>query len=289
MKVKRINEKIDEIIEFSGIEHHIDTPVKRYSSGMYVRLAFAVAAHLDSDILIADEVLAVGDAEFQKKALGKMQDLSTGEGRTVLFVSHNMSAVKSLCNVGIVLDKGKLTYNGEINDCIEKYINRSDIFINSVTTMSFNIDESKPFQIIKLEILNDRNEHTYLFERTNEIIIRLFCISRIPIPNMYGYISIKNNNGFPIIICDSREDGNDIFNSMRKNSYTIDLCIPSCILAAGEYISDICFGSGNYKDFYIEEHRNIIKFKIKDSFSIRGNTRNSLTSLILNWKIRNED
>jgi lipopolysaccharide transport system ATP-binding protein len=99
---------MDEIVAFSGIEEHIDTPVKRYSSGMYVRLAFAVAAHLDSDILIADEVLAVGDAEFQKKALGKMQDLSTGQGRTVLFVSHNMGAVQNLCNRGIVPETGRI-------------------------------------------------------------------------------------------------------------------------------------------------------------------------------------
>jgi lipopolysaccharide transport system ATP-binding protein len=108
MKKRRITEKMDEIIAFSGIEQYIDTPVKRYSSGMYVRLAFAVAAHLDSDILIADEVLAVGDAEFQKKALGKMQDLSTGQGRTVLFVSHNMGAVRNLCNCGIVLERGRI-------------------------------------------------------------------------------------------------------------------------------------------------------------------------------------
>ena len=100
--------KIDEIVEFSGCELYIDTPVKRYSSGMTVRLAFAVAAHLEPDILIIDEVLAVGDAEFQKKAIGKMQDISKGEGRTVLFVSHNMAAVKSLCSRGIVLENGKL-------------------------------------------------------------------------------------------------------------------------------------------------------------------------------------
>ena len=110
MKKAEVSRKLDEIIAFSGIEHHIDTPVKRYSSGMYVRLAFAVAAHLDSEILIADEVLAVGDAEFQKKALGKMQDISTSQGRTVLFVSHNMGAVKSLCNCGIVLEKGRIVY-----------------------------------------------------------------------------------------------------------------------------------------------------------------------------------
>jgi lipopolysaccharide transport system ATP-binding protein len=121
MKKKQVTKKLEQIIDFSGIEHHIDTPVKRYSSGMYVRLAFAVAAHLDSDILIADEVLAVGDAEFQKKALGKMQDLSTGEGRTVLFVSHQMLAVKSLCNTGIVLNKGNIDYSGDITETIDFY------------------------------------------------------------------------------------------------------------------------------------------------------------------------
>ncbi len=121
MKRSEINRKIDEIIAFSEIDEHIDTPVKRYSSGMYVRLAFAVAANLDSDILIADEVLAVGDAEFQKRALGKMNDLSSSQGRTVLFVSHRMNAVKSLCDRGLLLDKGKIVLNDSIDKCINKY------------------------------------------------------------------------------------------------------------------------------------------------------------------------
>lgn len=108
MRKSEIKRKFDEIVEFAGVERYVDTPVKRYSSGMYVRLAFAVAAHLESEILIVDEVLAVGDAEFQKKCLGKMGDISSGEGRTILFVSHNMSAVKSLCKRGIVLENGMI-------------------------------------------------------------------------------------------------------------------------------------------------------------------------------------
>ena len=108
MRRREIDRKLDEIIDFSGVERYIDTPVKRYSSGMYVRLAFAVAAHLESEILIVDEVLAVGDAEFQKKCLGKMGEVSKGEGRTVLFVSHNISAIKNLCNIGILLRNGKI-------------------------------------------------------------------------------------------------------------------------------------------------------------------------------------
>ncbi|MCL2792947.1 MAG: ABC transporter ATP-binding protein [Spirochaetaceae bacterium] len=124
MNKREISRKMDEIIDFAGIEKHIDTPVKRYSSGMMVRLGFAVAAHLDTDILIADEVLAVGDAEFQRKALAKMGDLSTGEGRTVLFVSHNMGAVERLCNIGLILHNGVLIdKSDDIKYSIKKYLN----------------------------------------------------------------------------------------------------------------------------------------------------------------------
>ena len=121
MSKLEINRKFEEIVDFSGVERYIDTPVKRYSSGMYVRLAFAVAAHLEPEILIVDEVLAVGDAEFQKKALGKMKNVSTNEGRTVLFVSHNMLAVKSLCTRGLLLDNGKIEATGKIEDVIYRY------------------------------------------------------------------------------------------------------------------------------------------------------------------------
>ena len=122
-----ITKKLDEIIDFSGCERYIDTPVKRYSSGMMVRLGFAVAAHLDPEILVVDEVLAVGDAEFQKKAIGKMQDVSKGEGRTVLFVSHNMASVRKLCNRGILLENGSISFMGEINQTIDAYMKPSEI------------------------------------------------------------------------------------------------------------------------------------------------------------------
>jgi lipopolysaccharide transport system ATP-binding protein len=125
MRKKEITRKLDEIIDFSGVERYIDTPVKRYSSGMYVRLAFAVAAHLESEILIVDEVLAVGDAEFQKKCLGKMGDISKGEGRTVLFVSHNMAAVQNLCNKGIVLENGQIAFQGASDTSIQEYLKNS--------------------------------------------------------------------------------------------------------------------------------------------------------------------
>ena len=150
MRKKEIHRKFDEIVSFSGVERYIDTPVKRYSSGMYVRLAFAVAAHLESEILIIDEVLAVGDIEFQKKCLGKMNDVSKGEGRTVLFVSHNMGSILQLCNTCILLDKGQINAIGNSSKIIEKYYNQndnnilmvasktSDIFFNEVLSCKSN-------------------------------------------------------------------------------------------------------------------------------------------------------
>ncbi|OOV29290.1 hypothetical protein BXU11_05065 [Flavobacterium sp. LM5] len=136
MTKKEITAKLDEIIAFSGCERYIDTPVKRYSSGMTVRLAFAVAAFLEPEILVIDEVLAVGDSEFQKKAIGKMQDISKGEGRTVLFVSHNMAAVKSLCTRGIVMEQGKVVFEGGIEESVSRYLK-----VSNVENDLFNIKE----------------------------------------------------------------------------------------------------------------------------------------------------
>lgn len=122
MTKAEISRKLDEIVDFSGCERYLDTPVKRYSSGMTVRLGFAIAAHLDPEILVVDEVLAVGDAEFQKKAIGKMQDVSKGEGRTVLFVSHNMSSIQQLCNKGLLLSEGSVKFSGSVRDTIDEYL-----------------------------------------------------------------------------------------------------------------------------------------------------------------------
>lgn len=133
MTKSEIRFKFDEIVAFSGVEKYIDTPVKRYSSGMYVRLAFAVAAHLEPEILIVDEVLAVGDAEFQKKCLGKMKDVSN-QGRTVIFVSHNLVAVKSLCQRGILMERGGITFNGTADEAVEHYIKANAAQLNPVVT-----------------------------------------------------------------------------------------------------------------------------------------------------------
>ncbi len=141
MTKPEISKKLDEIIDFSGCERYIDTPVKRYSSGMTVRLGFAVAAFLEPEILVVDEVLAVGDAEFQKKAIGKMKDVSQGEGRTVLFVSHNMESIRSLCKHGVLLDKGSVGYIGEIEDVVTKYLQGTIAELTGYTMISKEYQE----------------------------------------------------------------------------------------------------------------------------------------------------
>jgi lipopolysaccharide transport system ATP-binding protein len=150
MRKKEIQRKLAEIVDFAGIERYLDTPVKRYSSGMYVRLAFAVAAHLESEILIVDEVLAVGDAEFQKKCLGKMGDVSKGEGRTVLFVSHNMDAVLNLCKGGIVLKQGLLDFVGDATSAVRCYQNNN---MNTIDTWESKRPLTNPhFTFLKCKI-----------------------------------------------------------------------------------------------------------------------------------------
>tara|TARA_B110000977_G_C11053771_1_gene483290 strand:- start:399 stop:1652 length:1254 start_codon:yes stop_codon:yes gene_type:complete len=133
MRRNEINSKLDEIIDFAGILKYVDTPIKRFSSGMQVRLGFAIAAFLEPEILIVDEVLAVGDAEFQKKAIGKMKEVSKGEGRTVLFVSHNMASVKALCNTGLVINNGGVIHQGTQNSAIEHYLDLNHLGENDIT------------------------------------------------------------------------------------------------------------------------------------------------------------
>lgn len=153
-----IGRKLDEIVDFAGVERYLDTPVKRYSSGMTVRLGFAVAAFLEPEILVVDEVLAVGDAEFQKKAIGRMQDVSRGEGRTVLFVSHNMAAVRSLCQRGIVLDKGEMVFDGTAEESVNYYTETNIQHLRSHSSEKELVRRGNPsndIRIVDVKILND--------------------------------------------------------------------------------------------------------------------------------------
>jgi lipopolysaccharide transport system ATP-binding protein len=170
MTKQEIRSKFDEIVDFAGVDKYIDTPVKRYSSGMYVRLAFAVAAFLEPEILIVDEVLAVGDMDFQKKAIGKMQDVSNKEGRTVLFVSHNMGAIARLCNKGLLMKHGQIKEFGQVNNIIQEYLNEKAQISSIYNSIE---DQTKPVQIISVKMLNSEGQLTETFVVNEDVGIEI--------------------------------------------------------------------------------------------------------------------
>ncbi len=281
MKKKEVDRKIDEIIAFSEIERHIDTPVKRYSSGMYVRLAFAVAAHLDSDILIADEVLAVGDASFQKKALGKMNELSTGQGRTVLFVSHNMSQVKNLCNKGIVLNRGGLAFYGNLNNAINYYV---DNFIDKKLSVKkiYGDDLTKDFQLKQVSILNSNKECVDLYEAQELNYIEMIVTSRKPIPGLYGYFQILNSENIPIVEFDSNESSEGCMCDLPKGDHLFTFEIPKGVLNHGRYFLYVNFTSQfNLSNFNVDSPLHCCSFNVQDSKTGRGAVRIACTGKVL--------
>jgi lipopolysaccharide transport system ATP-binding protein len=190
MRKREIDRKLDEIIDFSGVERYIDTPVKRYSSGMYVRLAFAVAAHLESEILIVDEVLAVGDSEFQKKCLGKMGEVSKGEGRTVLFVSHNMAAVQSLCGKGLLLQNGVLNNFDLVENVVKAYFTENQI--SSTYRLINHVNEN--FDLTSVLIQNMSSKTTELF-RDQEIEFVFKYNNKTEVGHTYFNLKFKNELG----------------------------------------------------------------------------------------------
>ena len=179
MKKAEIRSKFDEIVDFSGVEKYIDTPVKRYSSGMYVRLAFAVAAHLEPEILIIDEVLAVGDAEFQKKALGKMQDVSTGQGRTVLFVSHNIDAVKQICKSGVLIQEGKIAFMSDSKSVAERYLSGySSAYTNYFSDLKESEKGDGKLTVLGIDIIDKQLQQTQAVSIDTTFGVRVrFCVT----------------------------------------------------------------------------------------------------------------
>ena len=239
MRKKEITRKLEEIIDFSGVERYIDTPVKRYSSGMYVRLAFAVAAHLESEILIVDEVLAVGDAEFQKKCLGKMGDISKGEGRTLLFVSHNMTAIQTLCNKSFLLENGLLNDIGNTDIIISKYLKKEQSV--SLSESLFEIKRiGKNIPILKKIIIQPDNKKVISGE---DFCFRVF-FDTTKIKNLsLGYV-IKDQN-FNIINASNTYQYSFKFDIKGDKDY-IDVIILKFPLNPGQYSISLFLGDGKY-------------------------------------------
>jgi len=239
MSRAEIQSKLDEIIDFSGCERYIDTPVKRYSSGMTVRLGFAVAAFLEPEILVVDEVLAVGDAEFQKKAIGKMKDVSQGQGRTVLFVSHNMASVKALCKTGVLLENGMMKYTGTIKDTVDYYIGEGGSSENQYFDDLATAPGNDVIRIKSFEILPGKPQANIDIESGIKFRLTFMCykkdamldvdmevktmddISVFQIGNVFGKVGEKDS---------------------KRGIYTVEFEIPPYTLNAGRYKAEIWFG-----------------------------------------------
>lgn len=264
MTKSEITRKLDEIIDFAGVERYIDTPTKRYSSGMTVRLGFAIAAHLDPEILVVDEVLAVGDAEFQKKAIGKMQNISKGEGRTVLFVSHNMGSVKSLCNKGMVLDNGMSVFSGLIEESINYY---SEISLNYLTSSQpTHINFSNKIESFKYSFFNGQGEKivdgcSFLMGDTLKININFICIETIP--ELSISFDIRNSQD-ELMTHITNEDDKYFVKKMNKGeSQNINITTDKIFFVPGLYSIDIWIGSSHMEGCY--KVKNAINFYIEQS------------------------
>jgi lipopolysaccharide transport system ATP-binding protein len=228
MRRAEIRRKFDEIVAFAEVEQFLDTPVKRYSSGMYVRLAFAVAAHLEPEILVVDEVLAVGDAEFQKKCLGKMQDVAS-HGRTVLFVSHQLGMVSRLCSRGIVLDRGRLTFAGFANEAIDTYV------AQSARTGSMVFDETKdqssPAALLDFATVGPDGAHTSEFLWHDPIKVRIGVDVRRPSTAMTLGVAIESRHAVRVTTWNVR-----VLDHVSEPGRTqFELVIPGELLAPGSY------------------------------------------------------
>lgn len=247
---KEIEERYNSIVEFSGIEKFIETPVKRYSSGMKVRLAFAVAAHLDPEILIIDEVLAVGDAEFQKKCLGKMQEVAGKQGRTVLFVSHDMAAVKNLCTRAILLQQGTIIKEGTPNEVVNYYLQNA-ASISNLNTLSFDQAKgNKKFVLQQVELINDEGNITQIAESGKNLNVKLYYKIHDKGPDPVVILRFRNNLEQVLFTCLSRNSYHGIM--QLPNEGTISCIIPKLPLLQGLYSVDVVLKFGQDITFDLE-------------------------------------
>ena len=279
MTKSEIKSKFDEIVDFAGVERYIDTPVKRYSSGMYVRLAFGVAAHLEPEILIVDEVLAVGDAEFQKKALGKMKEVSANDGRTVLFVSHNMGAIKNLCSRSIILKNGRITGDGETESVVMDYL-KQYASEEIVSSKNIPLKENKNFQVLSAQLLDKNSEIINKSINVDEdYFIQIEYLFKTKIPQVHLVLNILNESGEIVYLFDRRDFSHNYFEAL-PGKYQCKMKIPNPLLKPGFYFINLGLADQINKEFAHEDH--ILAFEIKDVNAVRASRPGSIY-LPLQW------
>lgn len=282
MRRHEITSKLDEIVDFAGIGKYLDTPIKRFSSGMTVRLGFAVAAFLEPEILIVDEVLAVGDAEFQKKAIGKMQDVSKGEGRTVLFVSHNMGSVQSLCTRGIIIEHGHMIYDGTANESVTKYLSKEKQEINTKLIDVKNRSGNGKIQFSDFKILNSKGKEVseMICGDSIKIQISFKIFNEVMLSKIIFAIQFKDKLDNQIFSFVTDEMGISFENSKTN---IIEIIIPKLMLRGGIYFSQILITEGGTsQDEFLDKIENAFTLHVvsSDYWECGKNIRPNTTALL---------
>lgn len=283
MKRVEIELKFDEIVAFADIERFIDTPVKRYSSGMYVRLAFAVAAHLEPDILVVDEVLAVGDAAFQKKCLGKMGEVA-GAGRTVLLVSHNMGAIRQLCSRTLWLDKGKVMKDSDTASVVEAYLAAIDP-TDSTPGVVFPEDWRKESQLRAARLLNKQEAPAQRFSCDEPVIVELVYQVRRRATGLYGCFQVSKRDGTPVLVSYSHDGVPNPMDDLAEGVHLFRITIPPRTLGHGDYQVHFSVGRGRAGGIVVDDGGTIASFSLDDLTTLQGNTRIGYLSTLLDWRV----
>jgi lipopolysaccharide transport system ATP-binding protein len=264
MRRKEIQKNFDAIVDFAGVEKFIDTPLKHYSSGMQLRLAFAVAAFLEAEILVIDEVLAVGDAEFQKKCLGKMEEVSKQQGRTVLFVSHNMGTIRSFCKKGIYLEKGKTKGIDSVENSISEYLSLNKLPKNTIEK-ELNIEELTKHEakIIDFKIMseNEKKEKQNFFV-DEKILIRVIYSTNTNQPILVNFMLV-NESGIKVMI--GTDATSDFYSNTKKEQgiYQTDFIIPPYLLNNTGYFVHLSLDNPIHQTYY-DFKMNALFFQVTD-------------------------
>ena len=273
MSRAEIKRKFDEIVDFSGVEKFLDTPVKRYSSGMYVRLAFSVAAHLEPEILIVDEVLAVGDADFQKKCLGKMNDISNKDGRTILFVSHSMPTIQKLCNKGMFLQNGSMLINSSIKQAVDAYIDQRNI---ATYESKFEVDPSKDASVKQIEIVDNGGNPLGEIPIGRKWTIKIIFQINQPVSDFITAIGIVNSMDIPI------HTSWQTPSSFKPGLYCAEFSANDTVYAAGNYRINVGLSKGLSTIQYMENVINLNIVSIIDDVDEKVLVYENASGIVLN-------
>ncbi len=294
MKHHEITARFDDIVDFSGCGLFVDTPIKRYSIGMRVRLGFSVAAFLDAEILIVDEVLAVGDLQFQKKCIGKMEEIGN-EGRTILFVSHNMATLKVFCNKGIGLNSGAISSIGQIDDVIKHYIemnsDKSRLIGHYMNQSDDIVNSNNKAELLKIYITDSNNEKNSIINVDQCFSIHIKWRLNIAVPFLRVGVEFTDSMGTVVLVTEDT-DSTDLYGEARKPGvYCQTVTVPSFLLMPKNYSINVFAGMPRVERLL--EANNIIQFEIIENnthlSSVTGVIRSGYISTPLNWKVISSD